>query len=201
MTPQDFQNQFSATLDHFSSEELSQAWSSPDTRTWFYAEKFFPTFAKKADMTHALEQLHVDHLIFTRVTETRPTPAPVVWIESENAVTTAEREIWKLCCLNGPLKVLLTVMAVDCGIAWSGPGAAPGFPPGWQTPKDCFERWGRQVKSFVDQGMDVGSLWVVVGELAPEWDPKAGLLRFYAADISPQSEPKLDMPFWSRSLA
>lgn len=197
MTPEDFRAFFSVALDHFSSEELRQAWSSPDARTLFYARDFFPYLASKAGMNHQLEQLNVDHLIFTKIL---PTPTPVVWIESENAVTTAEREIWKLCCLNGPLKVLLTVMAVDDGIAWSGPGAAPGFPPGWQTPKDCFERWGRQVKSFVDQGMDVGSLWVVVGELAPEWDPKAGLLRFYAADISPKSQPKIDMPFWSRSL-
>lgn len=170
-----FIDYFKAALEVQAADSLVQAWSNSSTRTGLYKKLFREQIATSAGLEYSSELFLVDHLLRSG----GPDWVPKVWIESENAVLTAQHEIYKLCCLHSPLKVLITVAAWDEAQYWRGAGQE-GFPKGWVIPEDHLKCWHRVVKAFSDSGSFSGQLGVIIGELSP-----SGRLRYYAHEIRP----------------
>ncbi len=102
-----FQNETIEQLMNLPKEVVEEAWSSKTDRTYFYKNNLLPSVAKSLKLIHGNEEFTVDYvmskLFYGEVY------VPQVQIESENDIKTAKQEINKLCRLNSPLRVLLTV--------------------------------------------------------------------------------------------
>jgi hypothetical protein len=85
---------------------LWQAWSSKSCRTRFYAKTIIPEIARALGLIHRTERFTVDHVLVKNSINGHDVPN--ICIESENDYAAATHEIEKLCCLNAPLKVLIT---------------------------------------------------------------------------------------------
>jgi hypothetical protein len=85
---------------------LAQVWSAGE-RTRFYAREFLPNVAAKLRLQHGTEEFTVDYVMAAR--SRRELLVPKIYLESENVFDSADHEIRKLCSLNSPLRVLLTV--------------------------------------------------------------------------------------------
>jgi hypothetical protein len=175
MTWDQFKGVFKAALEAQPPESLLQAWENSSNRTGFYKGLFRDYIAKEAGLEYSSELFLVDHLLRTG----DPNWMPQVWIESENSVLSAQHEIYKLCCLQGPLKVLITVAAWDETQHWRGVGLQ-GFPESWVIPEDHLKKWHSIVKAFSDSYNFSGQLGVIIGERSPN-----GRLRYYAHEIRP----------------
>jgi hypothetical protein len=88
-------------------DELLVAWMSLPARTQFYKEVVMPQVASTLKLKPRNEEFKVDY-VMSHVT-LNDTYVPKIFIESENSIDTANQEIRKLCSLNSPLRVLVTV--------------------------------------------------------------------------------------------
>jgi hypothetical protein len=88
-------------------EELGTSWANKTARTDFYCSRAMPAVAKSLGLEHGVEEFTVDYVMSKAGRNGRLVPQ--VYIESENEYGAASQEIRKLCSLNSPLRVLITV--------------------------------------------------------------------------------------------
>jgi hypothetical protein len=86
---------------------LMEFWATKPTRTNFYREQAMPAIAEMLNLVHGNEEFKVDYVMAKR--SNRGYLVPKIYIESENDFESADHEIKKLCSLNSPLRVLITV--------------------------------------------------------------------------------------------
>ncbi|RYE50178.1 MAG: hypothetical protein EOP48_20240 [Sphingobacteriales bacterium] len=86
--------------------EFEKAWTSRFERTCLYFDSLLPSVARKLGLGLDKELVfRVDATFYKKGGQT--TKVPVIFLESENEVRTSDHEIFKLCSLNAPLKVLM----------------------------------------------------------------------------------------------
>lgn len=160
----DFREQFRAVIEAASPADLTQMWSDSHRRTEFYARTLMPELAVRMEMGVASEVLRVDYTLVEKASG-----VPLVVVESENEAFRAQEELWKLCCLSAPLRVLLTVVQWD-----DTPGVWEGG--GWRS--RLLHNWGCTVKAHAAVFPVPSLLLVLVGE----W--RANALRYHLASFS-----------------
>ena len=104
----EFIEHFKVCIGKCSNEQLHQAWSSRPNRTKFYTDHLLPQVADDMNLKITKEEFKVDFVMGVE----EPYfgyKIPKIYIESENDFNRAEHEIRKLCSLNSPLRVLITV--------------------------------------------------------------------------------------------
>ena len=101
---------FNVCTGKCSDEQLRQAWSSRKDRTKFYTDHLLPQVANDMNLKIAKEEFNVDFAMGVEDPYSDSgKPIPKIYIESENDISIAEHEIRKLCSLNPPLRILITV--------------------------------------------------------------------------------------------
>ncbi len=119
---------FGSVLDKCSQEDIRKAWSTLRARTAFYAIKVLPGVAEELKLEYDTKEfLNIDHVFRDS------SNVPRVFIESENNAARAEEEIWKLCTVSCPLRVLITVVEWDPtpGVWISPPSQRNALLPKW----------------------------------------------------------------------
>ena len=104
----EFIEHFNICIRKCSNEQLRQAWNNATNRTKFYTDHLLPQVANDMKLKITKEEFTVD---FSMGVE-EPYfgyKIPKIYIESENDFKSAEHEIRKLCLLNPPLRILITV--------------------------------------------------------------------------------------------
>lgn len=104
---QTFHTAFRVAINETDASELNAAWSSNTQRTDFYCNALMPNIAMQLDMVHRKEEFKVDYVLSRRSRDGQAIPQ--IFIESENNYESASHEISKLCSINSPLRVLITV--------------------------------------------------------------------------------------------
>lgn len=104
---QTFHTAFRVAINETEVSELSVAWSSNKRRTAFYCDVLMPNIAMQLNMEHGKEEFKIDYVLSQ--ISLRGAMIPQIFIESENDYKSANHEIRKLCSINSPLKVLITV--------------------------------------------------------------------------------------------
>lgn len=104
----EFIEHFNVCIRKYSNEQLRQAWSNATNRTKFYTDHLLPQVANDMNLKITKEEFKVDFVmgIEDPYFEYK---IPKIYIESENVFNSAEHEIRKLCSLNSPLRILITV--------------------------------------------------------------------------------------------
>lgn len=105
---------FQDELNSRPTDELGRAWQSRKERTEFY-KRVFEKVAGRLCLEYEPELLNIDYVMREKDYQLK------IIIESENETSTAEKEIWKLCCVNSPVKILLTVAEWSKDKNWSQP--------------------------------------------------------------------------------
>ena len=94
-----------STLAEFPIIKIEEAWVSQKERTFFYFEHLLPKIAEKMNLGFRKEKpFRIDGIFFKQGGQT--TEVPLIYLESENNPASTHEEIFKLCCLNAPLKIL-----------------------------------------------------------------------------------------------
>jgi hypothetical protein len=101
-----FKKAFVDTTNEIKIEDFAKAWSTSGDRTMFYFNSLLQTIAKKLDLTFERELIYRIDGVFSNV-GSQNTKVPIIYLESENDITTSDREVYKLCTLNAPLKILM----------------------------------------------------------------------------------------------
>ncbi len=100
-----FKSAFKEIITKYPIQTLEQSWLSKSDRSKFYFGSLLPKIATQLGLEFKTERpFRVDGLFFKRGSQT--TEIPVVYIESENHAKSSNEEIYKLCCINAPLKIL-----------------------------------------------------------------------------------------------
>lgn len=160
---QRFCAELSRALESATDDQLARAWSTHTDRTSFYRERLLHDTAVALGYKFGTELFKVDFVMWTQ--DTNP-PVPVIFIESENHVTTAHHEIQKLACIAAPLRVLIVPVEWDeeAGV-WASGGMR----------RQLLAQWQQIVRSYNQVWPRHGILGLVIGE----WR-RDGHLRFYA---------------------
>ncbi|MYB59385.1 MAG: hypothetical protein F4X51_23680 [Gemmatimonadetes bacterium] len=103
----EFIKYFSVCIRKCSDEQLCQAWSNSTNRTKFYTEHLLPQVANDMNLEISKEKFKVDFVMGKE--DPSEHVIPKIYIESENVFNSAGQEIEKLCSLNSPLRILITV--------------------------------------------------------------------------------------------
>ena len=137
-------------------EILETAWNSNPERTQFYFDNLLPMVAKKMKLGYEKEKVfRVDAVFYKKAKNGYQ--VPIVFIESENNAYDTETEIYKLCCLNAPLKIIFICQVWTEAIK-----------------KEITEDyWNYIIEAFVEENILVGYLGVIVAEWMEEG------LKFY----------------------
>jgi hypothetical protein len=157
---QAFRAAFANALSSAETALIIDAWTKevgPRTRLY---QKIMPALAASMELDYRAEVLLVDHMLCDRATR-----VPLVFIESENNAFSASHEIWKLCSVAAPLRVLLTVVEWD---------DQPGVWPAGNRREQLLGEWQSIASAQHRVWPNPGLLVVVVGE---RWGDR---LRFYA---------------------
>jgi hypothetical protein len=157
-----FRDQFSAILSSVPDQNLKEAWSSSSARTKFYTNDLFPQLAKKLELGYTTELFKVDFALCAESSSGKK--VPLIFIESENDASTAEHEMWKLCSLSAPLKVLVVCHE------WS---EEPDFWPHGGHKSKSLQKWSDIIKAH-------NEVWPqpsIYGVIIAEWHKT---LRFYS---------------------
>jgi hypothetical protein len=144
----DFKASFAKSIEETPFETLKDAWQSSTNRTEFYLDQLLPNVAKKLSLSYEREKTFRVDGILSKIAKTGY-PVPIIFVESENNSGDTETEIYKLCCLNSPLKVLL----ICC--EWTDEYKL-------QTTNDY---WQYIIDSFVAENTLVGHLGIIVAEM------------------------------------
>lgn len=145
---------FGRVLDRCLPQAILNAWSTWTNRTSFYASDVLRAVAKEElNLEYGTKEfLNIDHVFRDSCR------IPRVFIESENKVTTAEEEIWKLCAVSCPLRVLLTVVEWDLNQEIWTPSHA-------SQQKVLLPQWGKIAADHHKVWPTPSSLALLVGEL------------------------------------
>jgi len=91
---------------------FEQAWKSCNDRTLFYFDILLPRVAQKLKLGFQKEKpFRIDGIFTIRGGQTND--VPIIYLESENNARSSYEEVYKLCCLNAPLKVLIVCTEWD----------------------------------------------------------------------------------------
>jgi|WetSurMetagenome_2_1015567.scaffolds.fasta_scaffold134014_1 hypothetical protein len=164
---QQFIELFAFHIKRASKTQLNAAWSSQTARTQFYTKNILPNVAAQMGLTTRTELFTVDLAMCAKASTGHD--VPLIFIESENIAFSADHEVWKLCCLAAPLKILITC------VEWS---ETPNFWPSGGAKTELLQRWLNIVRSHGEVWPQPGLLGIIVAEWGP--DDK---LRFYAIAI------------------
>lgn len=100
-----FKKSFIATVNDYPIQILDQSWLSRGDRSKFYFKSLLPKIATLLDLKFKTERpFRIDGIFFREGSQS--TEVPIVYIESENNAKSSHEEIYKLCCVSAPLKVL-----------------------------------------------------------------------------------------------
>ena len=163
-----FLDEFKKALNQFNSGDLLYAWNSQPDRTNFYKNKLLPIMASSMKYDIKNELFKVDVAMCLKTDNNHY--VPLIFIESENKAHDATHEIWKLCCLAAPLKVLITC------VEWSD---VPGMWVRGGAKNKLLNSWKEIIK-------DHNYVWphpCVYGIIVGECD-KNNILRFYSNCLS-----------------
>ena len=147
-------------LERTSSERFELAWQSRSNRTSFILTELLPNVAADLELTPRSELFKVDMAMG------RSDPScfvPIVWIESENDVSSIDHEVRKLAALSGPLKVLFACCEWD---------STPGVYVHGGAQRQCLAEWSNVLRSH-------GEAWpshAVFAVVVAEWNEH---LRFF----------------------
>ena len=159
---------FSAEIETLSVEQLATFWSSHPGRTQFY-RRMLPRLATglgtliEEELKAGHELFKVDFAISRNCEDVQ---VPIIFIESENNVFSAQHEIRKLVNLAAPLRVLITVAQLDESGIWDGRGGGHR--------SNLLSHWEKVIR----QHQIVWPRPGVVGILVGEWRPDKWF-RFY----------------------
>jgi hypothetical protein len=101
-----FKNSFVASIKETEVTAFKDAWKSCGDRTKFYFDDLLRKVALKLGLGFQTEKPFRIDGIFVK-TAGQTTTVPIIYLESENNATNSHEEVYKLCCLNAPLKVLI----------------------------------------------------------------------------------------------
>jgi len=143
----DFTNALKQEIEGTHIDILGTAWESNAKRTSFYLELLLPKIATKLNLGFEREKtFRVDATFYRKAANDYQ--VPIIFIETENNSSTTETEIYKLCCLNAPLKVIFICLE------WNN-----------ESRKDITEDyWQYIIDAFVAENRLVGHLGVIVAE-------------------------------------
>lgn len=131
-------------------DEIRQAWASRPKRTAFYAHQMMPAIAQDLSLIHGKEEFKVDYVLSKMSTNGHAVPK--IYIESENDFQSATHELRKLCSLNSPLRILVTVTTMEF------------LPKPASGAYKQLREWQSIVRSHNEQNLDFkGVLGIVVG--------------------------------------
>lgn len=92
-------------INTINKEQLVKAWDSCKDRSNFYFDFLFPRIANELGLEYKKEAVfRFDGVMFKKAVNGQP--VPIIYIESENDAKSTVREVYKLCSLNAPLKLL-----------------------------------------------------------------------------------------------
>jgi hypothetical protein len=101
-----FREAMIASIKETDFSSFETAWKSCDNRTEFYFTELLPKIAARLDLGFRKERpFRTDGIFWKKGGQT--TEVPIIYVESENIATTSDSEVYKLCCINAPLKVLI----------------------------------------------------------------------------------------------
>lgn len=101
-----FRNAIISSIQETAITVFEEAWKSCYQRTEFYFNELLPQVAGKLNLQFKKERpFKIDGVFWTKAGQT--TEVPVIYLESENIATRSNEEVYKLCCVNAPLKVLI----------------------------------------------------------------------------------------------
>lgn len=150
-----FKNALIESIKETKQADFKKAWTSRYERTCFYFDSLLPKVADKLGLELEKEVLfRVDATFYKRGGQT--TKVPVIFLESENDVRTSNHEIYKLCSLNSPLKILM--ICNDWNEA-SKKIITDGY-------------WDYIIEDFIDESSLMGYLAIIIAE----WNEE---LKFY----------------------
>lgn len=160
------------SVDH---KTLRNTWDSQTNRTTFYSNYVMRNVAADLEMKLEEQLLQIDYALSVRTQD--GTLVPVIFIESENVARTSIHEISKLCSVNTPLRVLVTVCEWDLSPeAWGTKSLQNTLLQGW--------------RQIIENYRGVYSQNAIVGVLIGEWWDRESRLRFYSHtfDLSKSEE-------------
>jgi len=153
---ENFKQSFKTTVNNFPIQTLEQSWVSKAERSKFYFESLLPKISGLLELEFKTERpFRIDAIFFRRGSQT--TEVPIVYIESENDAKSSHEEIYKLCCISAPLKILFV-----CN-SW--------------TDRDKYEitngNWHYIIEDFAETNLLTGNICVLIAE----WDEN---LKFHS---------------------
>lgn len=167
----DFCRFLSLHLQTASNAALAAAWAAKPNRTLFYRKNLLIKVAESLGYDFSTELFKVDFAMWVKDTDPK---VPVVFVESENAASTAHHEVSKLTCISAPLRVLIVPVQWD---------EAPGVWPGGGMRKRLLDHWQKIITTYASVWPRSGLFGLIVGE----WQTN-GVLRFYANAINAEAD-------------
>lgn len=153
---ENFKQSFKMTVKSYPIPTLEQSWVSKAERSKFYFESLLPKISELLELEFRTERpFRIDAIFFKRGSQT--TDIPVIYIESENNIKSSNEEIYKLCCISAPLKILFV-----CN-SWT------------EKQKDEIVNgyWQYIIEDFAEAKLLSGNICILIAE----WDDN---LKFYS---------------------
>jgi len=163
----EFIEHFKICIGKCSDEQLRQARNNSKKRTKFYTDHLLPQVANDMNLEITKEKFKVDFVM--GIEDPSEHVSPKIYIESENVINSAGQEIEKLCSLNSPLRILITVDE------W----------PNDPTKKfSKLREWQSIVKAHKKQNKQnfSGTIWILIGAF------ESDILRFHALAFWPDGD-------------
>jgi len=102
---QQFKAELKKKTSLMSFERFETAWKSRSNRTVYYFDHLLPEIANALGLGFKKEKTFlVDGIMYLKASQ--ETEVPKIFIESENNIHCSNEEVYKLCSLNAPLKIL-----------------------------------------------------------------------------------------------
>ncbi len=163
----EFIEHFSVCIRKCSDEQLRQAWRKPRNRTKFYTDHLLPQVANDMNLEITKEKFKVDFVMGKE--DSSEHVIPKIYIESENVFNSAGQEIEKLCSLNSPLRILITV---------------DEWPDDPQKKFRKLREWQSIIKAHKKQNKQnfLGTIGILIGAF------QSDILRFYALAFWPDGD-------------
>ncbi len=144
---QTFKKALQESIQETNVEDLKKGWASCDDRTCLYFNLILPKVATKLDLGMDKEVIfRVDATFYIMGGQT--TKVPIIFLESENDFKTTNHEVYKLCALNAPLKVLMICTDWDAA-----------------SKKDLTEKyWEPIIDDYNDESKLTGYFAIIIAE-------------------------------------
>lgn len=102
-----FKNFLLESINEIDKSDFEIAWKTRGERTNLYFNTLLPNVADKMKLGFDKEMIFRRDGIFYKIAGQGKTKVPLIFIESENDPYSCDDEVYKLCLLNAPLKVLM----------------------------------------------------------------------------------------------